>query len=106
MSQRLDQTCKLCQTKKAATATDKPAEAWKIVKPSTGQILQGLNYNGNHGGIDFAGQRWAHVSAFAWVDNGAKVIPHFNEQGAKDMLKLYKAQTGDLDAQVIKIMVA
>jgi len=106
MSQRLDQTCKLCQTKKAATATDKPAEAWQIVKPSTGQILQGLNYNGNHGGIDFAGQRWAHVSAFAWADKGTHVIPHFSEKGAKDMVRLYKAQTGDGDVQIVRILVA
>ena len=107
MTQSISAERKHCDRKQDKAANkDKKHSAWQIVKPSTGQILQGLNYNGNHGTVDFAGQRWAHVSAFAWTDGGAKVIPHFNEQAAKDMLKLYTAQTGDLDAQVIKIMVA
>lgn len=99
MSQRLDQTCKHCETKK-----DKPRSAWQVVHTKTGKTLRHIKVDGK--GIAFAGVEWSNLSAFAWVEDGTKVVPHFNEQGAKDMLKLYTEQTGDSDAQVIKIMVA
>lgn len=99
MAHSIQTVSKLCESKQ-----DKPRYAWQVVNKSTGKTLRHLKVDSKK--IDFLGLEWNNLSAFAWVDNGAKVIPHFNEQSAKDMAKLYKAQTGDLDAQVIKIMVA
>ena len=77
---------------------------WIVKHNNTGKTLRHLKVDGKK--IDFLGCEWSSLSAFAWVGEEGNVIPHFNEQGANDMLKLYKAQTGDRDAQVIKIMVA
>lgn len=105
MKQNMAQTCKHCETKKdKAAPKDKPIPAWQVVSTKTGKTLRHLKVDGKK--IDYLGLKWCSLSAFAWVDNGAKVIPHFNEKAAKDTLKLYKLQTGDSDAQVIKIEVA
>lgn len=105
MKQSLHTTTKHCDPKQdKAAPKDKPIPAWRVVSKTTGKTLRHIKVDGK--GIAFAGVEWSNLSAFAWVEDGTKVVPHFNEQGAKDMLKLYMAQTGDRDAQVIKIMVA
>lgn len=105
MAHSIQAASKLCDRKQGKAANkDKPRPAWLVVSKKTGKTLRHIKVDGK--GIEFAGVEWNNLSAFAWVENGARVIPHFCEQGAKDMLKLYTVQTGDLDAQVIKIMVA
>ena len=71
---------------------------WVVVSKKTGKNLQHLKMDGKT--IEFAGVQWHSVSAFAWADKKTHIIPHFSEKGARDMLKLYKEQTGDGDIEV------
>lgn len=76
---------------------------WVVVNTKTGETLQHMKVDG---GVEFMGVRWHSISAFAWAGTDVHVIPHFIEQGAKEMLELYKAQTGDKDAAVKKIEIS
>ena len=74
---------------------------WLVKHNKTGKTLRHLNVAGKK--IDFLGCEWSSFSAFAWVGEEGDVIPHFNDQAAKDMAKLYKLQTGDEEVTVKKV---
>jgi len=74
---------------------------WLVKHNRTGKTLRHLKVAGKK--IDFLGCEWSSLSAFAWVGEEGHVIPHFNEQAAKDMARLYKLQTGDAEVTVEKV---
>ncbi len=74
---------------------------WIVKHNNTGKTLRHLKVAGKK--IDFLGCEWCSLSAFAWVGEEGNVIPHFNEQAAKYMAKLYKLQTGDEEVTVKKV---
>lgn len=74
---------------------------WIVKHNNTGKTLRHLKVDGKN--IDFLGCEWSSLSAFAWVGEEGNVIPHFNEQAAKEMARLYKLQTGDGDITVTKV---
>lgn len=84
-------------------AADHLGFGWIVVSTKTGKTLRHLKVDGKK--IDYLGLKWCSLSAFAWAENDTTVIPHFNEQSAKDMAKLYKLQTGDADVAVKRISV-
>lgn len=74
---------------------------WIVKHNNAGKTLRHLKVDGKK--IDFIGCEWSSLSAFAWVGEDGNVIPHFNEQAAKDMARLYKIQTGDGEVTVTKV---
>lgn len=74
---------------------------WIVKHNNTGKTLRHLKVDGKK--IDFLGCEWSSLSAFAWVGEDGNVIPHFNEQAAKDMARMYKIQTGDGEITVTKV---
>jgi len=74
---------------------------WIVKHNNTGKTLRHLKVDGKK--IDFLGCEWSSLSAFAWVGEDGNVIPHFNEQAAKDMARMYKIQTGDREITVTKV---
>ena len=74
---------------------------WIVKHNNTGKTLRHLKVDGKK--IDFLGCEWLSLSAFAWVGEDGNVIPHFNEQAAKEMARLYKIQTGDGEVTVTKV---
>lgn len=74
---------------------------WIVKHNNTGKTLRHLKVDGKK--IDFLGCEWSSLSAFAWVGEEGNVIPHFNEQAAKDMARLYKLQTEDTQVTVTKV---
>lgn len=74
---------------------------WIVKHNNTGKTLRHLKVDGKK--IDFIGCEWSSLSAFAWVGEDGNVIPHFNEQAAKDMARLYKLQTEDTQVTVTKV---
>lgn len=74
---------------------------WIVKHNNTGKTLRHLKVDGKK--IDFLGCEWSSLSAFAWVGEEGNVIPHFNEQAAKDMARMYKIQTGDGEITVTKV---
>ena len=76
---------------------------WIVKHNNTGKTLRHLKVDGKK--IDFLGCEWSSLSAFAWVGEDGNVIPHFNEQAAKDMARLYKLQTGDMEVTVTKVSI-
>ena len=105
MAHSIQTVSKLCESKQdKAAPKDKPSPAWQVVHTKTGKTLRHIKVDSKK--IDFLGLEWNNLSAFAWIEDGAKVIPHFNEKGVKEMLKLYKLQTGDKDVKIVRVLVA
>ena len=105
MAPSIQAASKLCDRKQNKTANkDKPITAWQVVHTKTGKTLRHINIAAKK--IDFLECEWSSLSAFAWVRKEGNVTPHFAEQGAKDMMRLYKLQTGDADVKIVRVLVA